>query len=46
MKILIKQISKMMPPIVLNVTERELFFRLGDNPFVRLSPPGPGAGPP
>ena len=46
MKILIKQISKMMLPIVLNVTERELFFRLGDNSFARLSPPGPDAGPP
>ena len=46
MKILIKQISKMMLPIVLNVTERELFFRLGDISFARLSPPGPGAGPP
>ena len=46
MKILIKQISKMMLPIVLNVTEKELFFRLGDNSFARLSPPGPDAGPP
>ena len=39
-----------MLPIVLNVTERELFFRLGDNSFARPSPPppgpGPGAGPP
>ena len=35
-----------MLPIVLNVTERELFFRLGDNSFARLSPPGAGAGPP
>ena len=35
-----------MLPIVLNVTERELFFRLGDNSFARLSPPpGHGAGP-
>ena len=34
-----------MLPIVLNVTERELFFRLGDNSFARLYPPGPGPGP-